>query len=147
MFITFAKKNKYMPRPFRNRKIFNPPQMNGFKPFGMPFCESKSVKLHYDEYESLKMINYQGFSQDEAAGQMCISRPTFTRIYNAALKKIAKAFVECLSIEIEGGNVEFEKDWYKCKKCFKLIEGIENHIKCKDCTSYNNNELINLNKI
>ena len=63
----------------------------------------------------------------------------------ADLKKIAKAFVECLAIEIEGGSVEFEKEWYKCKKCFKLIEGLENHIKCKNCTSYNTNELINLN--
>lgn len=136
-----------MPRPFRNRKLINPPQMNGFKPFGMPFCENKSIKLHFDEYESIKMINYQNLSQDEAAEQMNISRPTFTRVYNSALKKIAQAFVECLSIEIEGGNVEFDKDWYKCKKCFKLFEGIENHIKCKDCTSFNNNELKKLNKI
>ena len=34
-----------------------------------------------------------------------------------------------LAIIIEGGNVEFKNDWYKCKKCFKLIQGIENHIK------------------
>ena len=136
-----------MPRPFRNRRICNPPQMNGFKPFGMPFCESKSIKLQFDEYESFKLVSYDMLAQDEAAERMNVSRPTFTRIYNNALKKIAKAFAECLSIEIEGGNVEFEKEWYKCKKCFKLIEGIENHKKCEDCTTFNKNELININQI
>jgi len=134
-----------MPRPFRNRKIYDPPKMSGFKPFGMPLCEIKSVKLQFDEYESIKLVDYEHSSQILAAKKMNISRPTFTRIYNSALKKIAKAFVECLAIEIEGGNVEFEKDWYKCTKCFKLIEGLENHIKCNNCESFSKNELVNLN--
>jgi uncharacterized protein len=133
-----------MPRPVRNRKICDPPKMAGFKPFGMPLCEIKSIKLHFDEYESIKLVNYENLPQDTAAEKMNISRPTLTRIYNSALKKIAKAFIECLAIEIEGGSVEFEKEWYKCKKCFKLIEGLENHIKCKNCTSYGISELISL---
>jgi len=136
-----------MPRPIRNRKILNPPKMAGFKPFGMPLCELEVVKLHYDEYESINLVNYQSMPQEVAAEKMDISRPTFTRVYNRALKKIARAFVECLAIEIEGGNVEFEKQWFKCKKCFKLIDGIENHIQCKNCNSYNDNELIKLNSI
>ena len=140
-------KKNIMPRPFINRKICNPPKMSGFKPFGMPLCGKKSIKLQFDEYESIKLINYENLSQELAAEKMNVSRPTFTRIYNNALKKIAKAFVECLAIEIVGGQVEFEKEWYKCKKCFKLIEGIENHVKCKNCKSYEENELLNLNQI
>ena len=93
------------------------------------------------------MVNYQGLHQEQAAEKMGISRPTFTRIYNRALKKIARAFVECASIEIEGGHVEFEKQWYKCRKCYKLIEGLDGHTICKDCKSYGDNELINLNQI
>ena len=119
--------------------------MAGFKPFGMPLCDLKVLKLHFDEYESINLINYQSLSQDVAAEMMGISRPTFTRVYNRALKKIAKAFVECLAIAIEGGNVEFEKQWFKCNKCFKLIEGMENHVKCKGCTSFANNELSKIN--
>jgi predicted DNA-binding protein (UPF0251 family) len=135
-----------MPRPVRNRRLDNPPQMAGFKPFGMPLCEAKSIKLQFDEYESIKLVNYENLSQDEAAVKMGVSRPTLTRIHNSALKKIARAFVECASIEIEGGKVEFEKQWYKCKKCFKLIDGLENHKKCKNCNYYNDNELIMLNQ-
>ena len=121
--------------------------MAGFKPFGMPMCTLSAIKLQFDEYESINLVNYQNLPQDVAAEKMNVSRPTFTRIYNSALKKIAKAFVECSAIEIEGGNIEFDKEWYKCKKCFKLIEGIENHIQCKNCTSYGMDELISLNEI
>jgi len=120
--------------------------MAGFKPFGMPLCDIPAIKLQYDEYESLNLVNYQNLHQDIAAERMNISRPTFTRIYNRALKKIARAFAECASIEIEGGNVQFEKQWYKCKKCFKLIEGLENHTRCKNCSSFGENELININQ-
>jgi len=118
--------------------------MAGFKPFGMPLCSLSSVKLQFDEYESINLVDYENLPQDIAAEKMGVSRPTFTRIYNSALKKIAKAFVECLAIEIEGGNIEFEKEFYKCNKCFKLFEGLENHVKCSGCNRYGNDELVKL---
>jgi uncharacterized protein len=130
-----------MARPQKFRKICNPPKMEGFKPYGMAKCKIVPVILKYEEYESIKLIDYDLLLQDIAAKQMNISRPTFTRIYNRALKTIAKAFVEGKVIEIEGGNFQFEQDWYKCKKCFKLIQGIENHTRCKDCNVYSLKEL------
>ena len=135
-----------MPRPQKSRKIVNPPKMQGFKPFGIAVFETEHLLMQYDEYESIKLVNYDNLSQDEAAESMEVSRPTLTRIYNSALKKIAQAFVEGKSIIIEGGNYKFDKDWYKCKKCYKLIEGIENHVKCSGCNRYGDNELIQLNK-
>jgi len=135
-----------MPRPQKNRKVCNPPKMQGFKPYGIAICETEHIIMQYDEYETIKLVNYDNLPQDEAAERMEVSRPTLTRIYNSALKKIAQAFVEGKSIIIEGGNFEFEKDWYKCKKCFRLIEGLDNHIKCSGCTRYGKDELINLNQ-
>lgn len=135
-----------MPRPERNRLVVNPPLMSGFKPFGMPLCELNVIELQFDEYESINLVNYQDLPQDEAAGMMGISRPTFTRVYNRALRKIAKAFVEGMAIKIEGGNVEFEKQWYKCQKCYKLIDGLENHIKCNGCNLFAGNELKKINQ-
>jgi predicted DNA-binding protein (UPF0251 family) len=134
-----------MARPSKSRKIGNPPKMKGFKPYGMPGCKIEPVVLKFEEYESIRLVNYNGLQQDQAAKEMNVSRPTFTRIYNKALKQIAKSFVEGKAIEIEGGNYFLEKDWYRCRKCFKLIQGIENHSKCKDCTLYGENELIKLN--
>jgi predicted DNA-binding protein (UPF0251 family) len=121
--------------------------MQGFKPFGIAVCETDPIIMQYDEYESIKLVNYDNLPQNEAAEQMEVSRPTLTRIYNSALTKITQAFVEGKSIVIEGGNFEFEKDWYKCTKCYKLIEGIENHTKCSDCCRHGIDELISLKNI
>ena len=134
-----------MARPKKIRRICNPPTMKGFKPFGMPICKIETIQLTIEGYESIKLINYQMLSQEQAAEQMNVSRPTLTRIYNKALKIIAKAFVESKAIAIEGGNYQFDTDWYRCKKCYKLIEGIENHTKCKNCSSFSNDELIIIN--
>lgn len=135
-----------MARPLKCRKVCAPPKMKGYKPYGIPLCKVETVNLTFEEYESIKLVNYDMLAQDKAAEQMNVSRPTLTRIYNKALKKIAKAFVEGKAIEIEGGNYEFDEDWFRCKKCYKLIQGINNHIKCQNCTDFNDDELVLLNK-
>jgi len=119
--------------------------MKGFKPFGIPIYKTGQVTLKIEEYESLKLVDYDMHSQESAAEQMNVSRPTFTRIYNHALKTIIKAFVEGKAIAIEGGNYQFDKKWFRCNKCYKLIEGLENHVKCSGCRTYGPDELINLN--
>jgi predicted DNA-binding protein (UPF0251 family) len=121
--------------------------MQGFKPFGIAICDAEKIAMKYEEYEAIKSVNYDILLHDEASEKMEISRPTLTRIYNRALKKIAKAFVEGKTIIIEGGNFEFDKDWYKCKKCFRLIEGLENHSKCDGCNKFGNEELVKLNQL
>ncbi|QNK78827.1 DUF134 domain-containing protein [Winogradskyella undariae] len=135
-----------MPRPKKKRKVDFPPKMLGFKPFGIRFCETEHIIMQYEEYETVKLVIYDDLSQGDAADKMEVSRPTLTRIYNSALKKIGQAFVEGKSILIKGGDFEFEKDWYKCKTCFKLIVGVENNLKCDDCSSDDTNELVNLNE-
>jgi predicted DNA-binding protein (UPF0251 family) len=116
--------------------------MGGFKPFGMPACKIETIQLTFEEYESIKLVNYDMMDQDRAALQMNVSRPTFTRIYNKALKVITNAFVEAKAIVIEGGNYQLDAEWFRCRKCHKLIEGLENHKKCEDCEMFGNNELI-----
>ena len=137
--------SNFMARPQKTRKISSPPRMKGFKPFGIPMSELESIDLKLEEYESIRLVNYDKLSQDEAAVKMNVSRPTFTRIYNSALEIIAHAFIEGKAIEIEGGNYKLDRDWYRCKKCHKLIEGVKNHTKCKDCKAYGDNELIKIN--
>ncbi|QXP64043.1 DUF134 domain-containing protein [Polaribacter sp. HaHaR_3_91] len=135
-----------MPRPHKKRKVNHPPKMLGFKPFGIRFCDTEHVDMQYEEYEAVKLVIYDNLSQDAAAEKMEVSRPTLTRIYNSALKKIGQGFVEGKSIVIKGGNFEFEKDWYKCKTCFKLIDGVTNPTTCGDCPANDKDELVNLNE-
>jgi uncharacterized protein len=134
-----------MSRPQKSRTVCIPPKMKGYKPYGIPPCKTESVTLSFEEYESLKLIDYDLLSQDQAAIKMNVSRPTFTRIYNRALKTIAKAFVEGKSIDICGGNYVLEEQWFRCRKCYKLIQGLENHSRCKNCKVFGLNELVPLN--
>lgn len=134
-----------MSRPKHSRKISNPPIMLGFKPFGIPRRTLKEVTLLYDEYEAIRLMDYEGLHQEQAAERMNVSRPTLTRIYEQARKTIAQALVEGKMINIEGGKVQFDREWFRCRRCYKLIGGIENHIRCNDCNTYGNEELVPIN--
>lgn len=134
--------NSSMPRPQQHRKIFSPPLMLGFKPFGIPRRELESIILQYDEFEAIRLLDYEGLMQEQAAERMNVSRPTLTRIYENARKTIAEALVAGKMILIEGGNVEFDRTWFRCKRCFKLVDGIENHVHCKNCSKFGSEELI-----
>lgn len=136
-----------MGRPEKSRKISHPPLMKGFKPYGIPQCKLETVRLSFEEYESIRLVNYENMPQKEAALLMNVSRPTLTRVYNKAIKTITKAFVEGKAIEIKGGNYDLDNEWYRCKKCHKLIEGINNHVQCKNCPDFKPTELIYLNNI
>jgi predicted DNA-binding protein (UPF0251 family) len=107
------------PRRQRIRKVVNPPAIKGFKPFGSGNQEKKStpVTLLYEEYESLRLCDYEMFNHHQASRIMEVSRPTFTRIYASARQKVARAFVEGAQIAIEGGKVYFDSDWFQCKSC------------------------------
>lgn len=101
------------------RKVSNPPVIKGFKPYGPESgkLNLELVNLLYEEYEAVRLSDYDKLNHHQASVMMGVSRPTFTRIYASALQKIAKAFVEGRQISIEGGKVYFDSDWYHCKKC------------------------------
>lgn len=101
------------------RKVSNPPIIKGFRPYGENPEKSGggTIQLLYEEYESLRLCDYERFNHHQASLLMGVSRPTFTRIYASALQKIATAFVEGRQISIEGGKVYFDSDWYHCQKC------------------------------
>ncbi len=107
------------PRNKTLRKVVSPPLAKGFKPFGAESAKGNSepVVLLFEEYEALRLCDYDNYNQLQASAFMGVSRPTFTRIYAAALKKIAKAFVEARLISIKGGSVYFDSDWYRCNSC------------------------------
>ena len=107
------------PRIKRPRKVLNPPIIKGFKPFGPGIANlnPEPVFLLFEEYEALRLCDFDMVIHNEASIIMGVSRPTFTRIYAAARQKIALAFVEGRQITIEGGKVYFDSDWYHCNKC------------------------------
>ena len=123
------------------RKVDEPPKMLGFKPFGIPFKYSGRVDLNYEEYEALRLNDYDKLTQKEASEIMDISRPTFTRIYESARNKIAKAMVEGKSLIINGGDYKFSKEWYRCNDCNMVYHSSDYSLECPDCKSENVNRI------
>ena len=93
-----------MVRPRIRRLVREMPKVFYYKPFGIPLRELSVQVLSISEYESLKLKDYEKYSQIEASVMMKVSQPTFNRLYLEARKKLAKAIVEGLAIKIEGGN-------------------------------------------
>ena len=73
--------------------------------------------MNYEEYEAIRLSDFEFFGQVESAKAMGVSRPTFARIYESARRKVAEAFVQGRSIVFEGGKVYFDSEWYSCNKC------------------------------
>jgi len=105
-----------MPRPKRKRKIFSLPLAEGFKPFGIPFNEAEAIELLIEEYEALKLSDYQNLTQEEAAKKMNVSRPTFTRIYEKARRTVAEALVEGKILVIKGGHIDLDDEYTNHRK-------------------------------
>lgn len=57
-----------------------------------------------DEYETIRLIDLEGFTQEEAAKKMNIARTTVQGIYNDARKKVAQSLVNGKVLIIEGGE-------------------------------------------
>jgi len=102
-----------MVRPCKNRFVSGRPGSVVYKPAGISARTLEWVNLGLDEFETIRLLDHQGLDQEKAAELMGISRPTVTRIYISARKKIAEALTEGKALNIEGGpieNISFQQD-------------------------------------
>lgn len=107
-----------MPRPKTLRKIVAPPGFRGYIPYGNQQNNKEHVDLYYEEYEAIKLADYDGMNHLEASKLMGVSRPTFARIYESARRKMARALVETREIKSVFGDAVLDKSWYECSECF-----------------------------
>lgn len=108
-----------MPRPQKFRKVCQLPENAAFTP--VSGCrKDECIVLTVDEYEAVRLIDREGFSQEKCASYMKVARTTAQLIYTAARKKMADALVEGLTLKIEGGQ-------------YQLCDGKEAYCGCGGC--------------
>jgi rubrerythrin len=94
-----------------------------------------------DEFEALRLVEYEGLYQEGAAERMGVSRQTFGRIIEAGRRKVAQALVEGLALRIEGGKVEMaEMRTFNCAECghsWQLPHGRGRPTECPQCQNKN----------
>lgn len=108
-----------MARPKKWRKVCSLPECNKFTPQNITENNDEII-LFVDEYETIRLIDYEGFTQEECGKYMNIARTTVQSIYNNARNKLAKALVEGSVITIEGGD-------------YRLCDNLESHCGCGGC--------------
>jgi len=89
------------------RWVQGPPPVSVFKPAGVPARELQWVVLRLDEFEALRLADYERLKQEEVAERLGISRPTVSRILENARRTVTAALVEGKTLMIEGGPVRF----------------------------------------
>jgi hypothetical protein len=94
-----------MARPQQCRKVRAVPVVTYYKPRGIPLSELEEVTLMLDEYEAMRLADFEGLYQDQAAAKMSISRQTFGRIVESAHRKVADVLLHGKALKIEGGSV------------------------------------------
>ncbi len=110
-----------MSRPKKDRIVHQPPLYADFKPAGVPNSLLEEELLELDEFEALRLTDYLGMDHIEAAEEMEISRPTFTRLIESARKKVASFIIEGRHLQIEGGQIHFRGNIIKCMDCGHMI--------------------------
>ena len=108
-----------MPRPRKWRKVCCLPESDCYGPLDAS-AEREVVVMSVDEYETVRLIDLEGFTQEECADQMNIARTTVQRIYQDARRKIAESIVRGKILRIEGGD-------------YRLCDGLEETCRCGGC--------------
>ncbi len=127
-----------MPRPRKWRKVCSLPNSNRFGPLDAAISGDHFVVMTIDEYETIRLIDLEGLSQEECASQMNVARTTVQGIYSDARKKIAESLVNGKVLRIEGGDYklcdgedEFCNSYGCCRHRYgiKFINEIDSKLK------------------
>ena len=95
-----------MPRPRKPRFVDGPPIVDRFHPYPFHSRGKEEAFLPLEGLEAIRLSDYVGLGQEEAAERMNVSRQTFGRILVHARKTVAETLVLGKALRIEGGSFE-----------------------------------------
>lgn len=114
-----------MPRPKKCRRVCGLPKRRRFGPME-PLESASQVCLLVEEYETLRLMDWEGLTQQECGEMMGVARTTVQAIYDSARRKVADCLVNGKTLLIEGGHYQIcartmedgcPKESRLCKKC------------------------------
>lgn len=91
------------------------PKCERFAPKDITADGFEIVQMTVDEFETIRLIDLEGMTQEQCALQMNVARTTAQAIYNSARTKIAECLIYEKELHIEGG--EYELCDGKTKRC------------------------------
>lgn len=98
------------------------PESNYFGPLNTGVNNSEFIIMTVEEYETIRLIDLEGLTQEECAERMEVARTTVQKIYSDARKKIAESIVNGCTLKIEGGDYKLYDERERgngCGRCRK----------------------------
>jgi len=92
-----------MARPKKCRRVCGLPKRSRFGPADGAVESGPTVTMTVDEYEVVRLIDLEDYTQEECAKQMDVARTTVQAAYDGARKKLADSLVNGKTLVIEGG--------------------------------------------
>ena len=129
-----------IPRKKLHRRVHREPPVSVFKPAGIPARDLDEILITVDEFEAIRLADFEGMSQREASVTMQISQPTFNRVLSSARSKIAKGLVQGDVLRIEGGRYLLEdgSGILVCVACGHTLDmKSDDRSSCPKCDSTN----------
>jgi predicted DNA-binding protein (UPF0251 family) len=127
-----------MSRPCKLRRVICNPQAISFRPSSVSKAHAETIALSRDELEAIRLADFEGLYQEQAAAKMKISRQTFGNIIVSAHKKVADFLVNSKRLSVEGGSVEIDRCSFACAACnhaWSVPCGTECPKECPKCKS------------
>ena len=106
-----------MPIETKIRKIKSFPPYSQYKPPRIPLNNLKKVIVTLDEFDAIKMVDYENQAQRKAAHSMGVSQATLNRVLKSARSKIAESLVNGYALILEGGKNVLPCRIFKCNSC------------------------------
>jgi predicted DNA-binding protein (UPF0251 family) len=109
-----------MPRPRKCRKVCCMPGSTLYGPLNGFSGEQEYIVMTVEEYETIRLIDLEGFNQEECAEKMQVARATVQNIYKTARLKISDSLVNGRILKIEGGDFQLYEDKEQgcgCPRC------------------------------
>lgn len=116
-----------MPRPRKCRRVCCMPPVSEFRPDGTETQAGEPLLMTVEEYEIIRLIDWEGLSQEQAAGEMGVARSTVQRIYGEARKKLADCLVNGRPLKIGGGSYRLCSGGELCARCRHCCPSLPEH--------------------
>ena len=111
-----------MSRPRKWKKVCCLPENTVFGSLNAGDDNRNVILMTVEEYETLRLIDLEGLTQEECSKRMSIARSTVQKLYVEARSKTADALVNGSLLKIEGGNYQLydNREIAECAGCHRM---------------------------
>ncbi|HZJ82526.1 MAG TPA: DUF134 domain-containing protein [Clostridia bacterium] len=115
-----------MARPRKWKKVCCMPEISLFGPINAVNANNEIIIMAIEEYETIRLIDFEGLTQEQCSEKMKVARTTVQGLYSSARNKLSHSLVDGKVLRIEGGDYKLYDDserGHGCGRCRRRRRG------------------------